>query len=365
MALTPITGIGYLKAGFLGFPKSGKTYTAMLLSVAAHKMFKCKGPIAMFDTEQGAPYIAPAVKALTGQDLVVEMVRSFEQLMAFTREVDQQGIQAVIVDSVTHPYRELCDTYLIQMNDQLKAHGKKPHPRLPFHAWNVLKPKWGLFTAWYLTSKVHVSIAGRAGYEYDYETDDRTGEKELIKTGTKMKTESEFGFEPSLLVEMSRERIEAKGKVYQRVATVIGDRFSVLDGQEFRFMSSKDHSKNLDAVMKAFEPHLALLQPKSTATVDTTTQTPLPEVDEMGNDENQRRAKERDILVEELSGLLDAKVGRTKARQELMQKFFGTFSKTKIESMRVEDLRSNLQDLRDYFDANDVPPPADEPGGDK
>ena len=39
-------------------------------------------------------------------------------------------------------------------------------------------------------------IAGRAGYDYDYEQrEDGTG-KDLVKTGIKMKTEGEFGFEP-------------------------------------------------------------------------------------------------------------------------------------------------------------------------
>jgi len=51
--------------------------------------------------------------------------------------------------------------------------------------------------------RVHVIICGRAGYEYDYDINE-DGSKDLVKTGTKMKAEGEFGFEPSLVIEMER-----------------------------------------------------------------------------------------------------------------------------------------------------------------
>ena len=44
-------GQGYLKAGFLGFPKSGKTFTSFRLAFGVRKHFGLKGRIAMFDTE--------------------------------------------------------------------------------------------------------------------------------------------------------------------------------------------------------------------------------------------------------------------------------------------------------------------------
>jgi hypothetical protein len=47
------------------------------------------------------------------------------------------------------------------------------------------------------------SLCGRAGYEYDHE-ENEDGGKDLIKIGTKMKAEGEFGFEPSLVIEMER-----------------------------------------------------------------------------------------------------------------------------------------------------------------
>jgi hypothetical protein len=68
---------------------------------------------------------------------------------------------------------------------------------------NPIKTIWN--SRWagkFLNSPLHFVIAGRAGYESDIEENEETHKKELTKTGIKMKTEGEFGFEPSLLIQM-------------------------------------------------------------------------------------------------------------------------------------------------------------------
>jgi hypothetical protein len=62
MALKSITSAGHLKAGFLGFAKSGKTHTAVELALGTRDFLKLTGPIAMFDTERGSEYWAPRVR---------------------------------------------------------------------------------------------------------------------------------------------------------------------------------------------------------------------------------------------------------------------------------------------------------------
>src|SRR5262245_48093468 len=96
------TGQGYLKAGFLGFQKSGKSYTAAELAIGVRQFFKLAGPIAMFDTEGGSEYLAGRIKQQTGADLVGVRSRAFDDMVAFGHECVAAGVAVAIVDSVTH-----------------------------------------------------------------------------------------------------------------------------------------------------------------------------------------------------------------------------------------------------------------------
>lgn len=346
------TGQGYLKAGFLGFPKSGKTYTATLLAIAAMKHFGIEGPIAMFDTEGGSEYIAKTVKELTGNDLLGVRSRSFQELLNVAAECESEGVQVFLVDSVTHVWRELCEAYLVKINQQRKSRNQRPRTRLEFQDWNPIKNTWGKWTDWYLNSKVHVIICGRAGFEYDFDVNDETGRKELVKTGIKMKTETEFGFEPSLLVEMEREQ-NRTGKIQlTHRAIVLGDRFGLIDGcsQEFKSIRNKKQQE-LKAVHEFFKPHLESLTPGSHAPVDTNIKSDL-DVDEDGNAEWQREKRERTILAEEIKGeLLRIHPGQSSAdkvaKAELLELAFGTRSWTKVENTNSSKLRDGLLVLRE------------------
>jgi hypothetical protein len=105
--------------------------------------------------------------------------------------------------SVTHTWRELCEAYLKQVNERRARHARekhwtfKPQRSLEFQDWGTVKGLWNdNWTQFYLNAPLHLIICGRAGYEYDFEETDN-GKKELVKTGVKMRTEAEFGFEPS------------------------------------------------------------------------------------------------------------------------------------------------------------------------
>jgi hypothetical protein len=77
-------------------------------------------------------------------------------------------------------------------------------------------------------------MCGRAGWEYDF-TEDEDGVKELIKTGTKFKAETEMGYEPSLLLEMERVRTE-EGKIggtHVHRCWVLKDRADKINGKYF------------------------------------------------------------------------------------------------------------------------------------
>lgn len=343
-------GVGYVKAGMFGFGGTGKTFSATLLGVAIKRLFKLKGRIAIFDTEPGAQYVNPIVKALTGEYLLGEAARSFSALLQFAKECDAADHPVVIIDNVTHPWRELCDSYLDQVNKARVNGGKSKLARLGLNHWQVLKRRWAEFSDWFVTSPRHIIICGRAGYEWEHQLDDQTNQKELVKTGTKMKTEGEMAFEPSLLVELTRQREEKDDHVLYREAIVTKDRFGVLDGRRFEFHHQDDPEKALAAVYEAFKPHLEMLTPGARPQVDTEEQTDM-QVDSEGRNGWAQEKRHREILAEEIKGvLLSQWPGQSavekKAKTDTLQFAFGTRSWAKVEQTDSQELRNGLDDLK-------------------
>lgn len=342
------TGQGYLKGGFFGFPKSGKTWTSALLAIGIRRQFGIKGPIAMFDTEGGGEYIAPMVKRETGLDLVGHRSRSLDDLVSMAKEAETDGL-VLIADSMTHVWRETCDSYLKQVNKARESAKRSQQRRLEFQDWGPIKAKWATWTDVYLNGRMHVIICGRAGYEYDFEDrDDGTG-KDLIKTGIKMKTESEFGFEPSLLVEMERvQRMDGKdlGKGFVHRATIIGDRFNVIDGQ------SCD-----DPAYEFFKPHADCLTPGAHAPIDTETNSDFGIGDDGNNFDRERKL--RVILCEKIQAAMTEKwPGQTaadkKAKVSALKEAFGTTSWTEVETrVGISTLKEGLARIESA--ANETP----------
>ncbi|HEY6991145.1 MAG TPA: AAA family ATPase [Bryobacteraceae bacterium] len=350
-------GQGYLKAGFLGFSKSGKTYTATDLAIGTYKFFANCGDIVFFDTEGGSEYVAARIKEQIGKLPLGLKSRSFADLMKVTKELKPNDV--LLVDSVTHVWRELCDSHLMRVNEALARKNKPPRFKLEFQDWNPIKATWENWTTWYLNSPVHVIICGRAGWEYDMQTtEDVSGNerKELVKIGTKMKTESEFGFEPSLLVEMERlvEHANGRRRVTKRQATVIGDRFGILDGKTF-----------VNPKFKDFEPHLKRLKPGALNPIDTATKSDTG-VTEEGDIEWQRERKARTILSEEIQGLLvfhiPGQTAKDKQRKAaLLHEAFGTRSWTAVEGLPSEVQRQGLSLLHERLDGA----PRQQPGSEE
>jgi hypothetical protein len=336
------TGQGYLKAGFLGFPKSGKSYTSALLALGLYDHLKLSGAVAMFDTEGGSEYLAPLFKK-AGIKFAGIRSRSLGDLINLARECQSTETPILIADSMTHVWREVCDSYLKQVNESLRAKGRGMRTRLEFQDWGPIKAKWAEWTDLYLNSRLHVIICGRAGYEWDFEDrEDGTG-KDLVKTGIKMKTEGEFGFEPSLLVEMERvqslDENKKLTKIFTHRATVLGDRFAILDGQCCD-----------NPTYAFFKPHIDMLVPGAHAPIDTEKQTDLG-IGEDGSDQYHREKRQRAILVEEIEGeLMRAWPGQSKeeksAKLNAIESAFGTRSWIKVEGMDKEKLTNGLAAIR-------------------
>lgn len=236
----------FLKAGLLGFPGSGKTYTASHLAIGiAKSVAGSNKPVAFFDTETGSDFLIKRFE-IEGVELMVAKSQAFRDLLTVGQEA-QGSCSVLIVDSITHVWRELCEAY----------RRRKRVNRLEFQHWAEIKQEWSAWTTFYLNSRLHIFVLGRAGYEYDYEENENTGKKELVKSGTKMRVEGEFGFEPSLLVEMERvsKGVEAGSGYYHR-AHILKDRTDTINGRAFDFEKPADTYRPGDwaATLTPFQP---------------------------------------------------------------------------------------------------------------
>ncbi len=236
----------FLKAGLLGFPGSGKTYTASHLAIGiAKSVAGANKPVAFFDTETGSDFLIKRFE-VEGVELMVAKSQAFRDLLTVGQEA-QGTCSVLIVDSITHVWRELCEAY----------RRRKRVNRLSFEHWAEIKQEWSAWTTFYLNSRLHIFVLGRAGYEYDFEVNEDTGKKDLIKVGTKMRVEGEFGFEPSLLVEMERVSKGAEaGSGYYHRAHILKDRTDTINGRAFDFEKPADTYRPGDwaATLTPFQP---------------------------------------------------------------------------------------------------------------
>lgn len=322
----------WLKAGFLGFAGSGKTYTAIDMAAWLHKKIGCKRPLQIFDSEGGFDYQVPRIVKLTGHEPDGVQAQSFADLCRFIGTIKAGDI--VLIDSITHPWRELLDACFAKKGKGLPG-------------IMAAKDEWSRgFTKWFLTSASHVIICGRAGYEFDYEEID--GKKQLVKTNTKMKTEGELGFEPSLLIEM--ERRDRQDGTIQHVAIVKKDRFALIDGKIFTNPTGETFSPHMNALdLGKFDP----------PTIDVTDKT-ANTLNSDGNSEWAAMMQERKIIIEEIEGdLTSAYPGQAatdkKAKVDLIEAAFGTKSWTALErehrTYTVERLREGRKMMQAAIEA--------------
>lgn len=313
----------YLKAGFLGFQGAGKTFTASLLTIGVLSMLRqakvagSERPVYFMDSETGSDYLIERFKE-HGIELQSWKTRSFDDLLKGTRQAQKEA-SFLLVDSATHYWRDLCDSYKEQRNRK----------RLEFQDWDYLKSRWAEFTTLYVNTPMHMIVCGRAGYEYDFEEKEGGG-KELVKTGIKMKAEGEFGFEPSLLVLMERD-VDVETKAVNRTAYVLKDRFDVIDGKEFK-----------NPTADAFLPHVQRLNLGGQHLgFDNGSGTHIPKD---GKSDWQRDREQAAIALDEIGEVLKKHYpGTTKEmvtiKSDLLEKYAGTRSWERVKTFSYEQLK--------------------------
>lgn len=326
----------FLKAGLLGFPGSGKTYTAVEIAIGLHQFCESNKPIYFLDTETGSDWAIPKFER-AGIELLVAKTKAFKDLLSGIKEAEQNGF-AIIIDSVSHFWNEMIESY---------RRSKGIKGQMQFHHWAVLKPEWHKFSNAYVNSQLHCIVCGRAGWEWGHEENDE-GKKELVKLGTKMKVEGEFGFEPSLLLEMQRVKGKEVGDKIEHYCYVIKDRR--MDEQ------SMNGKVILNPTFENFLTHVECLNIGG---------------DHLGIDESKNseklfepqgesyfeKNKRRNITLEELNGELEARYpGATKeakiAKLGIKKHFFGTYSETALSSMEPVHLQEGLLKVLELFNSD-------------
>jgi len=327
----------YLKCGFFGGTGSGKTWTAAKMLAQFIRDYLPGKRLAMYDTEPGAGFIAPMVKEILGTELLVIHSRAFSDLLEFVKLCETEQ-HVGLIDSITHPWRQLCGDYLNAKRSRVaSASGRTETVRLTLQDWGPLKDMWAKFSEPFAFGPAHLCICGREGDVWDEETNDE-GEKKQVKTGVKMKTETETGYEPSLLVQM---RMQGETPVQHR-AFVCKDRFNELTGK----------LSGAEPDIEFFRPHLNRLDLKGKAPAKSEGSA----VFHAGSGPNWETIKaRREAVLEEIKNdILLSYPGQSAAdktaKVNVMRAAFGTAAWTELESDErkwpIEKLTEGRENLK-------------------
>lgn len=333
--------IAFAKVGIYGTAGSGKTRTATEIAIGLHKQIGSKKPIAIFDTEPAFSFMLPLFEKNGIEVLISDESRALTDLMTFMSEAEKVS-DIVIIDSITHVWRDAQDSFLNKINKSRTSSGKRPLLALEFQHWKPIKAAWAEFTDRFLSSKMHAIVCGRAGQIYEYQDkDDGSGKKELISTGSRMATEKELGYEPSLLIEMIADR--QNGKTVN-VALIQKDRSDHINGHEIRMPKFFDFKQHFDS-LNLGGAHFDSMESRNSENL-------YDGMDESGFDIELKR---RTILCEEIIEQMkkhfpSQSVEDKQKRSDLCEQFFGTRSWTAIESMKSELLKTGLKRLKDHLE---------------
>jgi len=323
--------VAFAKIGIYGEAGAGKTYTAAKIAIGLHQYANLTKPVAMFDTEPAASYIIPLFEEAGIPFLVFDESRALRDLMAFLDEAERE-CSIVIVDSITHVWRDTQESYIAKVNEQRERQRKPKLFALEFQHWRPIKAEWAKFTDRFLSSKLHMIVCGRAAGVYEYQKNETTGKMELITVGSKMATEKEMGYEPSLLIEMVKTR--EHGRIVN-TALVEKDRTNTLNGAEIQ-----------QPTFESFLPHIRFLNlgGEHHDSMDKRDSKELFDGDE-GASSFDREKKRREIEAEELQGVFvkygldgtsnDAK----KQRMDLLERMYGTRSWTAVCDLPSDRIR--------------------------
>jgi hypothetical protein len=211
-------------------------------------------PIAFVDPEGVEEFIAPICEA-EGVPLVVLRSRTFLDMRNALAEAVDVKCCAFVVDHYDGIFRELTEA----QKHKTGFEGK----RLPYQHREELQRLWDEWVRMFRIAPLHCLFNGRLAWEWG-DDEDEDGTPTKIKLGTKMRGESDAGYEPNLLIELERHDKFKRDKVSKKqtgeithVARVLKDRRLVLNGLSFEWKNLNAYKPGAyKAVYSAFVRHL-------------------------------------------------------------------------------------------------------------
>lgn len=349
-----------LKAAFIGLNGSGKTFTMALLAIGISKTYHGGAPVMMHDSEDPASDFLVPIFKMEGVPFLRKKSISFRHACAAIHEGPRKGACVLIEDSMTKDWNDL--------QERFKKSYNPPLEEIEMWHWPIIKPVWnGEWVEPMLASPMHVLIGGRLGDRWEgvIKAD---GKERIEAVDTKMKAEGEFGYEPSMLIEMHSDRVTAtkltEGRDRKRkrsggdtihTAFIKKDRSRVLQGKSFTFPAINEYKAgDWKKVFALFEPHMSIYDiagkttaPEQSASSDANG----PLFTSGGNNAFYQRKQEAIIAIEEIDGTLQAIwPGQTadakKFRGMAIYTLFGTRSWTAVTALPIDELQAGLVRLK-------------------
>ena len=257
MLLQPVSELNSaVKAALFGPGGCGKTLTSILMAVGLSKEQHSSAPIAFVDPEGVSEFIR-GICEIDQVPLLVLPSRSFVEMRDALGEAESVGACAFVVDHYDGIFRELTEA----QKKVLNMEGRN----LPYQHRAEIQRIWDAWVRTFRASPLHCIFNGRLAWEWaDTETED--GDSTFIKLGTKMRGDSDAGYEPNLLIELEaiqdkatrHKRTRAKTGGMTHFAYVLKDRKMLLNGLTFKWKDLNGYEAgDYKAVYQSFAPHFA------------------------------------------------------------------------------------------------------------
>lgn len=210
-----------LRIGFSGPSGSGKTMTALLIAKGL-----CKGDmskICVIDTENNSADLYSHL----GEYNVIPLSAPYtpEKYIKAISECEEAGIEACIIDSITHEWKGA--------GGILEIHGAMSGNS--FANWAIVTPRHDKFINHILQSKMHILTTVRTKTDYVMELNDK-GKQAPVKVGLKEETREGFEYELTLNFNIDQNSQATQSK----------DRTGLFHGQHPRVLSDVDGAALLE-----------------------------------------------------------------------------------------------------------------------
>lgn len=306
----------YVAAGIHGGPGTGKTRLAAKLAIGLWRRIGSAKPVVVVDTEQSARFLV-AMLAAAGVPTVVRRTRSLVDWQAAVRRAVDGAADIVVTDSLSHVWEDFVAAFVA---------AREIRGDLSPSDWVALKTIWHREWALPFTSSpVHQIFTARSADQY-VDVVDENGKVESIRAGTKIRGEAETAYEPSLLVEVTRDVVDGASVFTGRV---LKDRTDTIDGSALTSPGYVDLAPAIEATLAGAAPAVVVEEASAASLFAGAT------------DSRQVRR-----LIEDVKGELTRRGLSNQGRAQMLTGVFGTASWARLAGLDPSSLEQGLARLR-------------------